>query len=157
RCSGSLLNNNSGQVIPFFLTASHCISDDFTAQTVTAYWFYKTPSCNGVAPSTAVLPTTLGAQYVSGTFLPASDHTLLLLQSNPPSGTTYAGWTTDVPAIGANVTSLTHPHFANRRITIGPRGADYDIATYPDTITVRNWSVGIAEPGSSGGPVLNDA
>ncbi|HOC73975.1 MAG TPA: hypothetical protein PKL54_14270, partial [Candidatus Hydrogenedentes bacterium] len=48
-----------------------------------------------------------------------SDVTLLRLRSAPPAGLARAGWTTAVPAPGAQVTCLHHPSGSWKRISHG--------------------------------------
>jgi hypothetical protein len=45
-CTGTLLNNLAQDWTPYFLTANHCVNSQAVAQTVEAYWFYQTTSCN---------------------------------------------------------------------------------------------------------------
>ena len=45
-CTGTLLNDIAQDETPYFLTANHCVNSQAVAQTVEAYWFYQTTSCN---------------------------------------------------------------------------------------------------------------
>ena len=45
-CTGTLLNNLAQDETPYFLTANHCVNSQAVAETVEAYWFYQTTSCN---------------------------------------------------------------------------------------------------------------
>lgn len=58
-CSAVLINNLTGDFSPLLLTANHCISTDALAHTVTAYWFYKSSSCNGPANVNQALISTM--------------------------------------------------------------------------------------------------
>src|ERR1022692_287672 len=51
---------------PLHLTANHCISDDSSARTVTAFWGYQTTSCDGPAPAYPPFQNqSIGATYVA--------------------------------------------------------------------------------------------
>ena len=45
-CTGTLVNDVAQDGTPYFLTANHCVNSQAVAQTVEAYWFYQTTSCN---------------------------------------------------------------------------------------------------------------
>src|SRR5262249_8264699 len=46
-CSGTLLaDSDTTTVIPYFLTANHCISTQTIASTLMSYWFYRSTACN---------------------------------------------------------------------------------------------------------------
>src|SRR5262249_31972733 len=62
-CTGTMLNNSTGDFAPFFLTAAHCISTDAQAQTLQVYWFYRSTGCNtGVVAGG--IATTAGARLL---------------------------------------------------------------------------------------------
>ncbi len=77
-CSGALLNNARNDEIPYFLTASHCISTSAEASTLVAYFNYEKEGCNGIALTARTLS---GATLLTNS--PASDYTLLRLSSKP--------------------------------------------------------------------------
>lgn len=106
-CSGGLLNDNDdATVIPYLLTASHCISGQASASTLEAFWDYRTAACGGAAPDLDALPRSQGATLLATSS--ESDFTLLRLHSIPP-GRTLLGWTTAPLPDGAKLYRLSHP------------------------------------------------
>jgi hypothetical protein len=88
-CSGMLVaDRDSATVIPYFLTARHCVASQSVASSVQPFW--------PAGAATCTLPAaTLEAGAQGAVFLHAdgdSDLTLLRLQRTPPAGATYAGW-----------------------------------------------------------------
>ena len=154
-CTGTLLNNDSGDFSPLFLTANHCINDPVTAQSLQVFWSYRTTSCNGPAPTLNPATSTVGARLLRHvSFDQGSDFSLLELRGPLPEGTTYAGWDTFEKFISGNVTGLHHPLGSWRRISIGDvtgttTVTDNGLTSPPDYYSVT-WSVGTIEPGSSG-------
>jgi hypothetical protein len=74
-------------VIPYFLTARHCIASQAAASTVQPYWPRRAAACSPDAGLDAGVP--------GATFLHAdgdSDLALVRLQHAPPEGASYAGW-----------------------------------------------------------------
>lgn len=107
-CTGTLLNNSSGDFIPYFLTANHCISDQATASTLQTRWFYRSSSCNSGVPSADSARRNGGATLLLATA--KTDSTLLRLNDMPPAGATLAGWhASDMVPFDAQVYGLHHP------------------------------------------------
>ena len=54
-CTGTLLNPTGGSFIPYFYSATHCISNQSVANTLTTHWFYDRTGCGtgGTSPSTS--------------------------------------------------------------------------------------------------------
>jgi len=45
-CSGTLVaDTDTASVVPYFLTANHCISTQTSASTMQSYWFYRSSAC----------------------------------------------------------------------------------------------------------------
>lgn len=149
-CSGTLVNNLSGDYSPLLLTATHCIDTEALARTVTAYFFYTTKFC-GVVPGTDVTPKFSSyATFLASTPIDDSDASLIELTNPLPVGVTWASWTTSALDPGAAVTAIHHPVAASRRISFGTRVGDVTTGRYG-----VSWSQGITEHGSSGGPLFN--
>lgn len=113
-CSGTLLNNTSGNRRLLFATATHCgVGDSARAAQVQVYWNYESPTCRvpGSAASGTALPfptqpanITAGLRFVASTqnpftvgapIGPRSDWTLLELDGADPTPATnlfWAGW-----------------------------------------------------------------
>ena len=144
-CTGSLINNSTQDLSPYFLTANHCLGGNDS-------WIfmfnYESPECtnqNG--------PTNM---TVSGSTLLAnsstSDVALLLLNENPPEdyNVHYAGW--DVTGNTPNTpVGIHHPSGDIKKISF-----DYDNASNSGNYwDVNSWDDGTTEPGSSGSPLFD--
>jgi hypothetical protein len=156
-CSGTMLNNRTGDFSPFFLTASHCISNETSARTVETFWFYQTVSCNSetVNPNWATSGT--GATLLGTSS--ASDSTLIRILGPVPGGVVFSGWDTSPKGVGTNAFGLHHPG-GSIPPSIGSvlRRAGGTIAatgqSCPPSGLVNgyevDWTTGNTEPGSSG-------
>ena len=52
-CTGTLLEDGAGgSVIPYFLTAHHCIETQSVARTLVTYWDFERAECEGDNPTT---------------------------------------------------------------------------------------------------------
>jgi hypothetical protein len=159
-CSGALLNNARNNEIPYFLTASHCISTSVEASTLIAYFNYEREGCNGIA---------LTARTLSGAMLltnsPESDYTLLRL-NNKPTATYqpfYAGWDAEnVPT--DHVSGVHHPEGLTKKLAIDNDTikTNSDIIPWqgsPSSPAATHWQVkfdvGQTAGGSSGSPLFN--
>ncbi|MBN2892441.1 MAG: gliding motility-associated C-terminal domain-containing protein [Bacteroidales bacterium] len=152
-CTGALLNNTSFDGTPYFLTANHCIGNQEEADDCVFYFNYESSTCNGGDGS--LEQSVSGATIVSSNS--GSDFLLLELSNKPLStyNPYYAGWNnSDIPSLSG--ASITHPRgdvkkigFYNEAITASIYGGseDWDVI----------WESGTVEPGSSGGPLFNNA
>ena len=155
-CTGTLLNNVAQDWTPYFLTANHCVNSQAVAQTVEAYWFYQTTSCNsGVLRSWIHSPPGANLLATQG----SNDFALIRLQNNAPGGAFFSGWTSVAQPIGTSVFGLHHPDgYTPPTITSYLRRATGSImvtnAYCPASGLVDgygiSWTSGTAEPGSSG-------
>jgi len=160
-CTGSLINNTRFDATPYFLTANHCISTQYSASSVVVYFNYETNSCNGVV--------TNNNQTLSGAILCAhaseTDFSLLKLSENPPDSYNpyFAGWdiTGQVPTESA---VIHHPKGLNKSIAYSNQmGKMYPFSiNWDDGSTsppYSHWEVaftnGNTNSGSSGSPLLN--
>jgi hypothetical protein len=152
-CTGTMLNNTSGDFSPVFLTANHCIDTEAEAASAEVYWFYRTATCGGVPPSLASVPRSTGARFLAGRSRSAlSDFTLLEILGVAPRTVTVAGWTATDPPVGSAIVGLHHPQGEFLRIAYG--------STQTNTSTNFHrllWSQGTTEPGSSGSAIFNPA
>ena len=153
-CTGTLLNNIAQDETPYFLTANHCVDSQAVAQTVEAYWFYQTTSCNsGVLRDWVHSPP--GANLLATQGL--NDFSLLRLQNNAPGGAFFSGWTSVAQPTGTSVFGLHHPDgYIPPSIPSYLRRATGSISNTNDScLDLVNgygidWTSGTAEPGSSG-------
>jgi Trypsin-like peptidase domain/Fibronectin type III domain len=151
-CTGTLLNNAAQD--PYFLTANHCVSSQAVAQTVEAYWFYQTTSCNsGVLRSGVHSPPGASLLATQG----SNDFSLLRLQTNAPGGAFFSGWTSTAQSTGTSVFGLHHPdgyippavNSYLRRSTGSITNTNENCLGLVNGYAV-GWTSGTSEPGSSG-------
>ncbi|MFO0831215.1 MAG: trypsin-like peptidase domain-containing protein [Phycisphaerales bacterium] len=153
-CSGSMINNNSGDLTPYFLTARHCMQDVTTnLQNLEVYWFYQTPSCNGAVPSLGSVPRSTRSSYVFTSN--SSDMSLVMIEGTVPRNLWWSGWNTGTFGNGTAVTGIHHPDGSFKRISFGTTSSNNTScgATGMTDGYVVNWGSGATEPGSSGSPL----
>ena len=152
-CSGTLLNTRNGSSKPYFLTADHCISDNAGAQSLQVFWFYQASTCDGTPPDPRNVPRSRGRSYLGGKSYQQGDSSLVLLDQLP-DGVVFSGWTLDTPPEGSQITGVSHPGGAPKKISfgvLGPRAADSGVqAGDEDFYGVTYSDRGLVEPGSSG-------
>jgi V8-like Glu-specific endopeptidase len=163
-CTGGLIaDTNSATVVPYFLTAHHCISSSGEANSLETYFDYETtcsnPNCTQPYNNAG---DTVGATIkASGS---TSDYTLVQLASTPVSSdgvTTYLGWNS-TPIANTNNAGLyriSHPKGSPQAYSEGvvdtSKGTCRTLAR-GNFIYSRD-TVGGTEGGSSGSPVVNSA
>jgi lysyl endopeptidase len=159
-CTGGLLNDNDANtVIPYFLTANHCIGAQSEASSLELFWDYKYASCNGIEPNRSSMPRQIGATLLATGAkgnTGGADFAFLRLNNTPPGTRWYLGWdATDIRKT-ANVTTyrLHHPngeplHYS-RQLTSGIDGTPNGYGGY----IFSTMSIGANYGGSSGSPVF---
>ncbi|HEY0201507.1 MAG TPA: trypsin-like peptidase domain-containing protein, partial [Burkholderiaceae bacterium] len=159
-CTGTLLNDTASSGTPYFLSANHCISSQTVASTLTTYWFFRASSCNSGTLSSATRTLSGGATLLYSTA--ATDTSFMRLNSTPPAGVSYVGWSTTAPTPGTAVTGVHHPAGDLQKISKGTAqgyanctsGADESIncttADQSGNFVYNTWSSGTTEGGSSG-------
>jgi lysyl endopeptidase len=163
-CTGGLIaDSNTGSVIPYFLTAHHCISSSGEAAGVETYFDYVT-SCSN---PTCTQPYNNAGETVGSTIKATGstgDFSLLQLSSNPttPDGVaTYLGWTTTAVAntAGVDLFRISHPSGAPQAYSEHEVNTNKGTCrTLPrGTFIYSNDLFGATEGGSSGSPVVNGA
>lgn len=154
-CTGALLNDTDPlTTLGWFLTSNRCINTASAAASVTVYWFYQTPSCNGTPPNTATLPVSQGATLVYNST--AADGSLLLLAQNPANGQGLAGWTGQEPA--GTLTTIHHPLGAHKHLAVGSPTLQGPVCSGTPgyyQFHYLKYTQGITENGSPGAPLFN--
>ena len=145
-CTATLLSTVAGDETPYMMTANHCVSDDTTAATVTAYWFYQTESCDG-SPATYAQTSNSDMLWTNGSY----DITLLMFRGKLPAGVAWAGWDTNSVTNGTTVACISHPAGDRKKITFGYKsgGSTYKYQIY--------WTDGTIEGGSSGSGIYRES
>ena len=144
-CTGSLVNNASQDLTPYFLTANHCLGGNNS-------WIfmfnYESPSCSNQNGPTNM--TLSGSSLLANSS--SSDVALLLLNESPPENYNvhFAGWDVsgNTPSIPVGIH---HPSGDIKKISF-----DYDNASNSGNYwDVDSWDDGTTEPGSSGSPLFD--
>ncbi len=148
-CSGTLINDSDDStVIPWFLTANHCVGSDSVARTVEVFFDFKATTCGGSAPSLQSVPRTNGATLAYTRS--QSDGTLIRLTGTLPSNRFFCGWTAETPAIGTSVVGVHHPEATHMRISYGKLTQGREAGLHEVT-----WDDGVTAQGSSGSALFN--
>jgi len=144
----------------YFLTANHCVSKSATAKNVQFYWQFRTSSCNGTCPhplinNTAWTPKTTGSAVRATNR--KGDFTLLQLNSAPPAGSVFLGWTSANVGLGVPLYRISNPNFGPQ-VYSDANTFNYGFTCTSWPLTERIYSKGVngaTAGGSSGSPVLN--
>jgi len=159
-CTGSLINNTSSTILPYFLTAKHCGA---TPGNWVFRFRWEAPAAQ--ADCGTNVPSVNGPEFmnINGSTLcasnAASDFTLLLLNQapNPAWGIYYNGWDrTDVPA--TQLTVIHHPAGDIKKISRDNSTAissSFSGGQIGSHWRVPSWDEGVTEGGSSGSPLFN--
>lgn len=158
-CTGNLMNTTAQDSRPYVLTATHCGLNAANASQLIAYFNYQTTSCGGTRNG-SLAQTVRGSQLLFRNTL--SDHTLVRLNSTPPSSFNvyYAGFDASSSALPQNGRGIHHPSGDEKSIsTYVTPGAKESIllgAVTVDSFRIT-WSTGVTEPGSSGSGLWNES
>jgi V8-like Glu-specific endopeptidase len=161
-CTGGLIaDSNTSTVIPYFLTAHHCISRSREAASLETYFDYQTTcsSPNCTQPFNNAGDTVGATLKASGS---SSDYTLLQLSSAPATAdgvATYLGWLSTTVANTNNLAlyRISHPKGSPQAYTEGVVDTAKPTCTglaRGNFIYSRD-TLGATEGGSSGSPVVN--
>lgn len=164
-CTGSLVNNTSGAIIPYFISANHCGT---TPGGWTFRFRWESPesgvSCATTANS-ANGPTTM---TVNGGVLRASnsnaDFTLTELNATPDPawGIYYNGWDATDNTTNTRTTGIHHPSGDIKKICHSEMAPTKQTVNFNGDANAQMWRVGswtegVTEPGSSGSPLFNQS
>ena len=144
-CTGSLVNNTSQDLSPYFLTANHCLGGNNS-------WIfmfnYESATCSNQNGPTNM--TVSGSSLMANSS--TSDFALLLLNETPPESYNvhYAGWDVSGSTPSTPV-GIHHPSGDIKKISFDYNNAS-NSGNYWD---VNNWEDGTTEPGSSGSPLFD--
>lgn len=153
-CTGTLLNDTlDDTLIPYFLTANHCISTPAAAHTVEAWWFWRRAACGLVEIDERFERTYGGAELLATSA--SQDSSLLRMRGQIPEGVSYSGWNADPLLHPAVVHGLHHPRGDELKYSAGRTLGQTDVRVRGTGDIVRNaivvrWRDGATEGGSSG-------
>ncbi len=161
-CTGALVNNTSGTIIPYFLSANHCGTNP-------GGWVFRfrweSPAASAVCGTG--LNSTNGPQTMNvngGTLRSAwagSDFALTELNTapDPAWGIYYSGWNSVDAAVPTSV-GIHHPSGDIKKISFENNNA-LTSSSWSGTPAnshwhVPGWDLGVTEPGSSGSPLFDN-
>lgn len=155
-CTGTLLNDRMSTGTPYFLTANHCISDQTTASTLYTVWSYRSASCNSTQVSANASTMTSGATLLYASA--STDTSFMRLNSQPPAGTLFAGWSPFGLSRYDNVYGVHNPHADMQKYSAGTYLGTASCSSTRCTSSTASdagylsvgWSQGVTESGSSG-------
>lgn len=162
-CTGSLVHNTSGVIIPYFLSANHC----GTNPGGWAFRFrWETPQGSVSCATTANSANGPTNMTVNGGVLRAAnsnaDFTLSELNTapNPTWGIYYNGWDATDNTTNTRTTGIHHPSGDIKKIChseMAPTKQTTNFNGDPNAMMwrVASWTEGVTEPGSSGSPLFN--
>ncbi len=160
-CSGTLLNDSLSSGTPYFLSANHCIDDDdndpaaskgnpaAAAASINTYWFFQATVCGADTSSDVNFTVVANGAKLLGRSVD-DDWNLMLLNSPPPAGATFAAWNASAPvATGTAADGIHHPDGDLKKFSVGSVQGYH---TYSDgsSFVQMHWTQGVTEPGSSG-------
>jgi len=162
-CSGTLINNTRNDSTPYFLTANHCIGNDYSAANMVFYFKYESLYCDGPEEDYPELNEfTLSGATLKSTKYDSEgklDFTLLEISEQVPASYEpyFAGWNATENAPGETV-GIHHPKGDVKKICIDydspvtSHFAEYDRYSF---WRIMRWDVGVTEGGSSGSGLFN--
>jgi lysyl endopeptidase len=159
-CSATLLADEGQTGTPYLLTANHCFDSQAAATSLTAYFDFRTDTCNGVEPNLFDMPQVQGSTLLATA--KENDFTLVLLSGLPFGDVHFMGWTAQRPMAGEILHSVTHPSGSPQRYASSTylEHGDINVCSAYDSIRDRfHVSVrldGSTHFGSSGGSMIVD-
>lgn len=162
-CTGSLINNTSGTIIPYFISANHC----GTAMGGVVFRFrWEAPSTGTSCATTG--NSTNGPENLNvngGTLRAANgnaDFTLTELNSDPDPawGIYYNGWDNSDALSVSSAVGIHHPDGDIKKISKENDPLTHQTTNFNGTNNasfwrIADWDVGVTEPGSSGSPLFD--
>jgi FG-GAP-like repeat len=150
-CTGTLMADTAATKMPYFQSAEHCINNQTVASTLATNWFNRSATCGSVTLNPNFAWRTNGAKFLYGSeWATGSDTSFMLLNDQPPTGVTYAGWSVSGTAAFAT-RGWHHPSGDKLKTSLGQSVA------FDPTALATTWSSGVTEQGSSGSGLFNDS
>ena len=160
-CTGTLINNAGNSILPYFITAQHCVGNQDIASTTIFYFNYERPNCGADG---VLQDQTMSGSSLLATTATKLDFALLKLNQFPPIiyKAYFAGWDRSIIPPSSGV-CIHHPlgavkkiSLCNHPLTTGELGGGYGYDKNSHWL-VSYWDLGTTDFGSSGSPVFNSA
>lgn len=162
-CTGSLVHNTSGAIIPYFITANHCGN---VAGAATFRFRWESPETGVSCATTANSVDGPTNMQVNGATIRAnnsnSDFLLVELNSEPDPawGIFYNGWDNSDDATITSTTGIHHPAGDIKKICHSDMPATKQTTNFNGDANAQMWNIdswteGVTEPGSSGSPLFD--
>jgi len=164
-CSGSLVHNTTGTIIPHYITANHCGTANTGAWVFRFRWERTAANaiCAAANNNSNNGPTNL---TITGCVLRAnnssSDFILVELNTAPdPSwGIYYNGWDNSDELTVTQATGIHHPDGDIKKICRENDAPTQQVTPFNGNANtnvwyIANWDSGVTEPGSSGSPLFD--
>lgn len=164
-CSGALVNNTSGRVIPYYLTANHC-GTALVGSSVYRFRWEREAAFTICATTNSTDNDGPTDMTINGSVLKASnsgsDFILVELNTKPDSawGVYYSGWDRSDALTVTQATGIHHPNSDIKKISrntdpLTKQTASFNGNPAVEFWRVENWEVGATQPGSSGSPLFD--
>ncbi len=158
-CTGTLINNAGNSILPYFITAQHCVGNQDVASTTIFYFNFEEPYCSADG---VLQDQTMSGSSLLATTATKLDFALLKLNQFPPIiyKAYFAGWDRSIipPSSGACIHQpggdVKKISLDNKPLTTADFGEGYDKNSH---WLVSHWDLGATEGGSSGSPIFNNA
>ena len=154
-CTGTLLSDLDWEtIVPWFITAKHCLDTQEMIDTLEVVWNYETPSCNDEAgvPDWWTLPRNVGGRHFKR--YGENDMEFMRLAGTLPGGLILVGWT---EATSTGTYGVHHPKGSWKRM-VDLTSATIGCPTFdPTDYDSYNRTNGLTQKGSSGSGVFNSA
>jgi lysyl endopeptidase len=152
RCSGTLLNDTTTSFTPYVFSANHCFQGAYEAATLQVWWFFDATACHSNTPGNYVVQN--GGAFLLGRSQDW-DWALMRLNSAPPGGVVFAGWTAAAIPAGVDIEVYHHPSGDLKKWSAGttfdPQHVFFGTAGGgPGFFTRVVYGAGTTEGGSSG-------
>ncbi|MDR2388899.1 MAG: T9SS type A sorting domain-containing protein [Tannerellaceae bacterium] len=171
-CTGVMVNNTLNDGKPYLLTASHCLSKDFSVKNpdyeavagrIVCFFNYTSPACDTVIRGTEEMSV---ASAIYRAVNEKADMALLELAKAPPAyyQPYYAGWTIEENGTHPPYIGIHHPTASVKRINVYEHNLSLKTFDIKEMEFYRNahwnidrWNVGSTAEGSSGSPLFDSA
>ena len=151
-CSGTMMNDGDERhIIPYFLTANHCISSQSEARSIEARWRYMSAACGSSQLDPNHSRTSFGADLLETS--ESQDSSLLVFRYRTGLPHVYSGWTNLRIPRHQEVFGLHHPRGTRMKYYGGIRShfENADVCEDPDAgIGCRKVVNGIVVHGNDG-------